>query len=615
MGKILNNISRGGAYFYRGRVRLKSIDVLRFGVGIFGLFLLGPLVQAEEPIYTADALVNYAESLGRTGEAVQFGPGGLVLHGASLKGATLVRPSIALARAAEIYAEAAGPNNSKDILNKALVIWKTLNDSHTPVAYLRHYSQEKKTQNPGFAIYCEVKLAGCYTAQGDQGTAETLLSPYATQDASNDMIALAKAVYASYLLNNGDVDGARDLAQDVIEKVPHADFEYKISDGYDVALSVLAAVPSASKAGSGTGSASEAKILKDIEGNPRRYLLLGDTAYGAGDKQKAILYWGEYRKRFPTDESARYCSMKTAKAYEEIKELDKAIQCYREIIVQYPDFNEGWQACIKATQLLIQTNKSKDAFDVLESAAGRIKSAQGQAWIQSAQAQLMVQNRMMDQAADKYIGLLIKYGDQDAAKDAVVNLRKIAPQIKNWKYFTLAIQNWLGGKSGRVGQVGNSKLNLSDASQLRRLALGFYVENNDSNGGIIWLKALGMQSEEKERNWFVRDEAWLDAQLASGAQSKGTKLTRHDLIIAVKLGMNAWEIAPGTEEGLVGLKAAQALIITPPVDKVSVKQYIKTLENLRGGESDSIIVELLVPLYNIVGDQKSLDAIRQSSGN
>jgi len=80
----------------------------------------------------------------------------------------------------------------------------------------------------------------------------------------------------------------------------------------------------------------------------------------------------------------------------------------------------------------------------------------------------------------------------------------------------------------------------------------------------------------------------------------------------VKMGLSAWKIAPDTEEGLEGLKAAHALESTPTADKASVRLFIRELENLRGGDSDTLIVEMLIPLYETVGDQRSLQAIRES---
>jgi tetratricopeptide (TPR) repeat protein len=568
---------------------------------------------ADEAVPAADALVKYAESLGKTGEAVTLGPDGLTIQGSTLKGSSVVRPSVALSRAAELYAEAAGETNNTKILKKALDIWKVLNDPRSPVGFLRQYSQTKKSQNPAFATYCTVMLANCYCDQGDKASAETLLAPYLSESSSVESPAFAKATYAGYLLGDGEIDKAREIAQDVAEKVPRPDFSYVVSDAYTVSLNVLAAVPYLSKAGSVTATSNEAKILKDIEGNPRRYWQLAQIVYAAGDKQKAISYWDEYRKRFPTEEIARYAAMSSAKAYEELKKPDKAIEYYSGISIQYPDYPEGWQASLRAATLLNQSKRFKEALDLLEKAGANSKSAQGKASILAAQAQLLAQNQMLDESAEKYMGLLIKYGDQDAAKDAINSLRKIIPQVKKWKYFTQAIQNWLSGKYGRAGQVGGSQLNLSDASQMRRLALSFYVENNDVNGGIAWLKALGMKSEEKERNWYIRDEAWLDSQMAQKPLSNTAKAPRQDISNAVKLGLSAWKIAPDTEEGLAGLKASGDLAARPGADKTSVRQFIKELENLRGGDSDALIVEMLVPLYETVGDQKSLKEIRESA--
>ena len=60
--------------------------------------------------------------------------------------------------------------------------------------------------------------------------------------------------------------------------------------------------------------------------------------------------------------------------------------------------------------------------------------------------------------------------------------------------------------------------------------------------------------------------------------------------------------APSGDEGLVGLKAAQSIVT------------YQGAGNLRGGDSDAEITQLLVPLYKILSDQKSLDALKQTIG-
>ena len=62
------------------------------------------------------------------------------------------------------------------------------------------------------------------------------------------------------------------------------------------------------------------------------------------------------------------------------------------------------------------------------------------------------------------------------------------------------------------------------------------------------------------------------------------------------------------------LKAAQSLVMRTSADKLGVRQFIRELEKLRGGDSDAQIGELLGPLYELVGDQKSLDALKQAAG-
>ncbi|HEY5747598.1 MAG TPA: hypothetical protein VIU12_16095, partial [Chryseolinea sp.] len=83
------------------------------------------LAHAFSQLPQADALVDYSRDLELKG-AVQIGSQGLAIEGEQISGVNVRRPSEALARAAELYAEAGGKLNQTMLLNKALGIWEEI---------------------------------------------------------------------------------------------------------------------------------------------------------------------------------------------------------------------------------------------------------------------------------------------------------------------------------------------------------------------------------------------------------------------------------------------------------------------------------------------------------
>jgi len=582
------------------------------------LFLaLWPLVArlpAQDRLHEADALVAYAESLGNKGTAVLINKDGLTIDGHTLTSGKIVRPAVALSRAAELYAELSNQTRSITQLKKAVEIWESLDDIQTPIPYMRLFSRSDKKENDPFLIFCHVILAETYLKQGDQASAEKVLIPYVEETSSSMMVGLARATYASMRLAEGDFESAEKIAEEVATTVPRDDFFRDKRNGYQIALAVLSQIPGRLKEGLSITS-DEATLLHTAKGNPSRYFQLANAMYKAGDKRKAISYWDEYRKHFASDPRAREAALKAADTYEELKEMDAAIEAFRATSIQYSNQREGAKAAVKAAQLMDGKGETSKALEFLEESARRISTAYGQAMLLSIQGELLIKSGKIDDAVDRYMLVIVKYGDQDPAKEAISELRRQAPKINNWRRFTQAVQMWLTGRYGDPGKVGNAALNVSEASQIRRLALGFYAEDENVASGISWLKTLGMKSTEQDRNWFIRDEAWFNAQVVHVMARNPNRLQRHNLTSALKLGIRAWEIAPGTEEGLDGIRAAFELIMKSDADKTMMRQLSRELERLAVGDFRSKVTDMLIPLYKRMGDDKALNELEKSLGN
>jgi tetratricopeptide (TPR) repeat protein len=588
--------------------------------GVFCIGMGGVVLAQDPEVPEADALLQYAESLGTADEAVAIGAEGLTITGNRLQGGVVIRPAIAMGRAAKLYMEAAAELDNMSLLRKAQRLWRKLDDYRTPVGLYQHYVQTKKVDNPAFADYCAVHLAHCYANQGDYTTAMALLEPYLQSQSDAPEVAMAQAYYASYALAIGDMDTARDVANNVVERWPPVGFGGLLGSAYSMATTVLASLPYLTKVGQTASAGQEAKLLKDAEGNPRLYMKLAHAAKEVGDWQQAITYWEQYRKHLPKENGARSAALFVGDAYVQLKQVDKAIDAYKTTILQYPEYREGWIACLRAVELLTKAKRDKEALALLEQAEKSIQMPQGKAWVLAKHAQLLFQKQMPDEAAEKYIQLLANYGDQDAVKvmlkDSMRELQMMIPKVKRWKVFAQTVQTELGKRHKKQGVAGKAEainIPLADASNLRRLVLNFYIENDNLPGGLSWLKALGMNSDEKERNWYIRDEAWLDAQTTFRARIKYRSTKGLEFTNWLKLGITAWKIAPFTEEGLYGLKSTQQFILERPDDKPNLRYVVRELEAARGGDFDAEIAALLVPLYETLTDQKSRKALQDGA--
>lgn len=591
---------------WRTRICLQ-IQLLSFSIILF--FLPPAILIAQDYSSQAESLVKQAEALGKRSEVVVIGEKGLTIEGTSLSGAEVQRPDMLLSRAAELYADSAMQNPNMTLWQKAFKIWYSIGDFSTPVAYMRVLSS-KSSPSEEIHAFADVELAKCYLRQGDATSAIRILTRYTALEPKNEYIGQAKALYARFLVGQGKYDEARQLAEEVKTKLSHSQMVFDArEDSNDIAISVLATLPASSKQGQVSGSAKESELLADVQANPRRYYALGETALSAGNKTKAIEYWQEYSKRYPQEETARFVVNRIAKLYAEIGNTASALETYKQSWIAYPDFREGWQARLEASKLMEKAGTWQEALKILDEGQAKTQTAEGQAWMIARQAEIYAKNKNPDLAVEKYILLLSKYGDQDAARNAYKQLSGLAGQTKDWKKITNLIRDWLSSGANKSGSLGNVNLTMGARSELRRLGLNFYVEQNELQSGLSWLKSIGFSSEQIERDWIIRDEAWFYTGLAKQAVKKGKQVPAKDLTEAIQLGLRAWQIAPSTEEGLGGLRAAYDLGIGPIAKKNQVKEVIAQVEALKGTEYDDIAKEMLTNLYKITGDKKGLEEL------
>ncbi len=572
-------------------------------------FFYAPFLIAQDFTSQAESLVKQAEALGRRGEVIVIGEKGLTIDGTSLSGAEVQRPDMLYSRAAELYADSAMQSSDVGVWQKAFKIWYSIGDFSTPVAYMRLLSS-RSSPSDDIHAFADVELAKCYLRQGDATSAIRILTRYTTLDPKNEYIGQAKALYARFLLGQGKFDEARQLAEEVKTKLLHSQMVHDSrEDSEDIAVSVLASLPTANKQGQVSGSAKEGELLADVQANPRRYYALGDTALAAGNKAKAIEYWLEYSKRYPQEETARLVVNRIAKLYAELGNTAGALDTYKQSWISYPDFREGWQARLEASKLMEKAGTWQEALKILDEGQTKTQTAEGQAWMIARQAEIYAKNKNPDLAVEKYILLLSKYGDQDAARNAYKQLSGLAGQTKDWKKITNLIRDWLSSGANKSGSLGNVNLTMGARSELRRLGLNFYVEQGETQSGLSWLKSIGFSSEQIERDWVVRDEAWFYAGIAKQAVKKGKQVPAKDFTEALQLGLRAWQIAPSTEEGISGLRAAYDLSISPIAKKNQVKDVIAQVEALKGTEYDDVAKDMLATLYKITGDKKGLEEL------
>lgn len=584
----------------------------------FACFMLAVTAFSQTaPEVAPEALEEEAKTLGTRSDLTVIGKKGLVIRGTNLEGDGVRRPSMLLARAAELYAEralASGDFGCFDGRDKALSIWEELQDWRTPVGYLRQFKKLHGKANPALAAACDFHIAQCYERQGDTESASAIYRSYATVPADNEHVGRCKALYALSLVKERSFKEAAEIAQEVKTKCPFRDIYREKLDAYGLALQVLGQIPPEihPEAAQAAG-ADEAAILAGAKENPRKYLQLGQLAEQRDEKTKAAEYYQAFRKNFPTDATSIDLGLKLARMLVETKQVPKALETYQSVWVGNPNLPQAATARVEAAQLSVQSGRTDDAVKLIQEGIAASNVAEVKATLTAALAELYLTNRKPEEAAALYIQLMSQYGEQNAAKGAIDKLRTIAPRLKNWPNVVQQIFTWItGAKSGRP-PYGIHELTPQAVSDLRRLALTLYVENNDFRGGLSWLQQCGAKSRDQDLNLIVLDEAWFYTECLRQAASAEAqkKLRATDYPGFIDMGLRGWNIAKQSPEGWESLKAAAAFIktIKPRTDRV--KKLCDELKALKGTPYAEEANDLLLDVLDAIGDKKEADKVRQ----
>ncbi len=454
--------------------------------------------DAPDPLADqAKALLQQAGTLSQTGTLTVVDSKGLRIDGTNLIGAGVERPDSLVDRAAELYADDADQKGDLLLMRKAVGAWKRIPDYLSPVGFLKRTADKYRKTNTELATYCDVELARCYIGQGDSVSGLNILAGYLSASPDSEQVGKAQIVYARELLWQGRFDEAAKIAQAVKAKLHNESMTYDSDDAYAISLGVLAAIPSTSQTAVLTADEKAKQQQQQAEANPRLYYELGNASLAAGDHNMTIVYWQEYRKRLPNDEQSRLLANKIAEQYVAIGDTQKALDAYKDSWTSYPNFKEGWQARIAASMLQEKAGQLTDALDALADGFDQTTSAEGKASVLARQADLYIKNHQPDEAVEKYIILLSQFGDQNAARNAYKGLTKEAALVADWHKATNEIRDWLIGKDtgSTPAQYGSTSLNLVGRSELRRLALSFFIQQNDATGAGNWLQSIGYVSD------------------------------------------------------------------------------------------------------------------------
>ncbi|MDD2711274.1 MAG: tetratricopeptide repeat protein [Verrucomicrobiae bacterium] len=579
-----------------------------------GIFCLGVFLRGQEP--TPEALEEEAKTLGSRADLTVVGARGLTVRGTNLEGDGVRRPRMLLARAAELYAERAiqtGDYNFFSQRDKALAIWDDLQDCRTPVGYLRMFKQQHGRTKPSLAAACDYEIARCYEEQGDLESVRTICKAYATVSCDDEYTGRCKALYAMDLLQERNYKDAAAIAEEVRAKCPPRDVYREKMDAAAMAVRVLSLIPAEARGKTVRSDQSdEAELLAGVKENPRKYLRLGQLAERRGDKTKAAEYYAEFRRNFPTDETSFNLGLKLARMCVEIKQASKALETYQSVWVSNPNLPQSATARIEAAALIMQTGKPEGAVKLLREGITQATAAGAKATLMAALAEQHLTARRMDDAAAIYIQLMSSYGEQNAAKGAIDKLKAVAPKVKNWQGMTQQIQTWATGGKNRPG-YGIHELTPQAVSDLRRLALMFYIQNGEYRGALSWLQQCGAKSRSEDMSFIVLDEAWLYGETLRHAMSPAgrTKLRPADYPTLMDLGLRGWNIARSGREGWDCLKTTADFVkmLKPKSDRV--KKLCDELKALRGTAYEQDAQDLLVDTLTAIGEKKEAEKARQ----
>jgi tetratricopeptide (TPR) repeat protein len=566
----------------------------------------------------ADELVAYANRLALRGDAVKIGKNGLAITGQILSGEAVRRPSDALARAAEIYAENASEEKDNGMINTALGLWKRISKPEFAIPYLRIYSRNAKESRDPFALYCNIQLAELYQSIGDSQSADEIYSQYIEFDPIDVLEVYAVAETAKRMLELKRINDAKKLAQTAITACDPTVFTHEPGgNGYTTAINVLKRIPGAEipsiGIASGPNGSSTPKAIQRQDTNPRALLAEGNMASQLGDYPDAITKWQEYQRTFPNEDQSRQIGITIAKTYEKINQMDRALEAYSVVEARYPEFAEWWQAVLGKAQLVASSGKPDEAKAYLISSLNKSSTPESSARVTLALAEACIKMNKPDDAVEYYLTLMTKYADQDASRYALTNLMKAAPRSQDWKRLATGIKSWFSSNFTLGNRSEFKNLSITDASRIRRLVLSFYFKSNDVKGGVRWLAEIRRVSDQTHQEYITRDEAWLygNGALSISQKAEGT-LTPRMLEENIGYGIGAWELAPKTEEGLLGLKAACTLA----TNRYAAKRINKDLEEklrdlMKSEDTKQEAYTMLLGYYEFLGEKKALEDLKR----
>lgn len=631
--------THGGLAFLHTAMLRVGVITLILGLGFF------PARGGEPP--DPQALYDEAQSLGTRADLVSFGKGNLIIHGTNLEGDGVRRPSMLLARAAEIWAERAiasgkfDPNTKFEIHGKfddmthALLIWRDLRDWNTPIGYLRLLRKQAGTGNVSLAAACDYEIGQCYEQQGDVPSAEEIYRAYASVPCENDNIGRCKAAYALALIKDGQYKEALEQAKAVLDKCrPQEIVTIRDKDAHGLALQALNSIPAEAQGLSATAvkDTEENTLLAQAKENPRRYFRLGQMAEQRKDLPKAIEYYALYRRSFPTDETALNLGVRIGGLLEQQKNPAKAMECYEQVWKPNPNAPQAAAARVAAAKILVQGGKLPDAVKLIKEGIEKATAASVRAELISNLAEIYLNHKMVDEAVEQFIELMNKYGEQNAAQGAIARLKKAAPLVKNWRPVTQQIYTWLvAGMSGKP-MLGTGELRPQAASDLRRLALTFFVQNREFREGTAWLTQCGAKCRDEDVSYIVLDEAWfcgealritngdinnsptLRLMVDAKAQFRGRDMPTilREAPGTIDMGLRGWQIAKDKKEGWDALQetARFVTLIKPKSDRT--RKVCDELRSLFGTPYEEQATGLLLNVLDALGDKKEAEKIRQA---
>ena len=563
------------------------------------------------------AMIQEAKMLGGRTDVTVVGDKGLTIRGTNLEGEGIRRPSLLVARAAELKAEQAIRAKSiapfTEATDGALTLWESLQDWRTPVGFLQVMRRQSLSTDPQIVAFCDATLARCYDMQGDSDSAVAICSAYAKGPSRDEYSGRCRARYAMGLIKERRFKEAFDIAIEVKTSCPPHDVHRDKEDAYAMAIKLLNMIPPESQPDAGQAlNNEEANLLSTVKENPRKYLRLGQLAEQHKEMTKAVEYYTEYRRQFPTEEVALNLGLKIARFQADAGQSAKALEAYESVWTRQPNVLAAATARIEAAALVSKGGRADEGLRILQEGFQTAKTAEVRATLLASLAENHLANRRIDEAASSYLQLMSQYGEQNAAKGAIQHLREVAPKVKNWQPLVQQILAWCTGSSKGRPPFGVQELTPQGLSDLRRLALVFYIQQGDYRNGLSWLQQCGAKCRPEDVNFVVLDEAWFYAEaLRQAAKAPAGKIKPTEQPALIDMGLRGWGVAKSSQEGWDSLKATVAFVQATKPRADRVRKLCEELRKLAGTPYADEAAELLITTLEAVGEKKEADKVRQ----